>query len=203
MAGVVSPLRVNPVPLIEACEIVTLVPPLFVTVSETDSWLPTVTFPKLALEGFAVSCPAATPVPVNGIVRVGFVAFDVRVKLPFAAPAACGEKVRLTVVLCPPLSVTGVVMPLKLNPAPLIEACEIVTLVPPLFVIDAVTDSDFPILALPKASLDGLLTNCPAVIPVPERGIEKFEFEAFEVRVTLPLAAPVPWGANVTVKFVL
>jgi hypothetical protein len=34
--GAVIPLSVNPVPLMLTCEIVTLVPPVFVTVSDSD-----------------------------------------------------------------------------------------------------------------------------------------------------------------------
>jgi hypothetical protein len=82
--------------------------------------LPTVTLPKLRLLGFDPRVPSATPVPDNGMFRVGFEAFDVTVTLPLALAADCGVKVAVKVVLCPAASVTGVVIPVRLNPVPLI-----------------------------------------------------------------------------------
>jgi hypothetical protein len=98
---------------------VTLVPPVLVTVSDRDWLFPTVTLPKLRLVGFAPSAPAATPVPDKGIVRVGFDAFEVTVTLPLALPAAVGVNVTVKLALCPAVNVTGVVIPLRLNPVPL------------------------------------------------------------------------------------
>lgn len=83
----VIPLRLNPVPLIDACEIVTLVPPVLVTVSEIDCWLPTVTLPKAPLDGLLANCPGAIPVPESEIVSVELGAFEVKVTRPDAAPA--------------------------------------------------------------------------------------------------------------------
>ena len=80
--------------------------------------LPTVTLPKPRLVGFDPSTPGAIPVPANGMVRVG--AFEVTVILPLALPDDAGANVTVKVVLCPAVSVSGVVMPLKLNPVPLI-----------------------------------------------------------------------------------
>jgi hypothetical protein len=114
---------------------VTLEPPVLVTVSDIDCVLPTKTLPKLRLLGFAPSAPAAVPVPDNAMVSVGFEAFDVIVTLPLAAPLALGVNVTLKVAVCPAVRVTGAVIPLRVNPVPLIATCEIATLVPPVFVI--------------------------------------------------------------------
>jgi hypothetical protein len=54
------------------------------------------------------------------MVRVGFEAFDVTVRLPLALPADAGVNVTVKLVLCPAVSVTGVVIPLRLYPVPLI-----------------------------------------------------------------------------------
>ena len=97
----------------------TLVPPVLVTVSESDCLFPTVTVPKLRLVGFAPRVPGVTPVPDKGMVSVGFEALDVIVMLPLALPADDGANETLKVALCPAFSVTGVVIPLKLNPEPL------------------------------------------------------------------------------------
>jgi len=80
--------------------------------------LPTVMLPKLRLVGFDPSVPGATPVPDNGMVRVG--AFEVMVTLPPTLAAEAGVNVTVKVALCPAVSVTGAVIPLKLNPVPLI-----------------------------------------------------------------------------------
>ena len=90
-----------------------------VTVSESDWLLPTVTLPNARLVGFAVSVPGATPVPDNGMVKVGFEALEVTVTLPLALVADAGVNVTLKVALCPAVKVTGVVMPLSVNPVPL------------------------------------------------------------------------------------
>jgi hypothetical protein len=81
-----------------------------------------------------------TAVPDKGIVRVGFTAVDVTVRLPVALPADCAVNVAVKVALCPAASVTGVVIPLKLNPVPVIPTWEIVTLEAPVLV--NVSESD-------------------------------------------------------------
>jgi len=79
---------------------------------------PTFTLPKLRLVGLDDNTPEVTPVPLTGMDRVGLEAFDAIVILPVTAPAAVGVKVTLKVVLWPAASVAGAVMPLKLNPVP-------------------------------------------------------------------------------------
>jgi hypothetical protein len=77
----------------------TVLPPVFVTVSEAVCWLPTVTLPKASLDGLLVNCPAATPAPDSGIVSVGFEPLEVRVRFPLALPVAWGVKAMVKVVL--------------------------------------------------------------------------------------------------------
>jgi hypothetical protein len=84
--------------------------------------------------------PGVTPVPETGIVRVGFDAVEVIVTLPLTTPVAVGANDTLNVVPCPAVSVIGAAIPLTLSPVPLIPTCEIVTLVPPVFV--TVSDRD-------------------------------------------------------------
>src|ERR1700741_3730050 len=96
-----------------------LVPPVLVTVSESVLLLLTCTLPKARLVGFDPSAPAVIPVPVSGTFSVGFEAFDVIATLPLTAPAAVGLNNTLNVALWPAVSVTGVLIPLTLNPVPL------------------------------------------------------------------------------------
>jgi hypothetical protein len=54
------------------------------------------------------------------MVTVGLVAFEVTLTLPLAFAADCGVNVTLKVALWPAVSVTGAVIPLTVNPVPLI-----------------------------------------------------------------------------------
>ena len=73
-----------------------------------------------------------------------------------------------------------------------------------MFVIVPESDWLEPTVTLPKLREVGLDVSWPAVVaPAPESGIVSVEFEALEVTVTLPLAAPLAVGANFTVKVVL
>jgi len=198
VTGLVTPLRLNPVPLTATCEIVTLVPPVFVTVSRSDELLPTVTVPKLRLVGFDVSRPGETPVAVRGISSAGFDALDMTVTLPVAAPAEVGVNRTLKLVLCPAPTVIGVVTPLKLNPVPLMATPEIVTLVPPVFVRVSESDESLPTVIFPNPRLVGLEVRPPGAAPLPDTAIASGEFEALDVIVTLPLALVADAGVNVT-----
>ena len=91
----------------------TLEPPVLVTVSVRDLLLPTVTLPKLRLEGLDPSAPAATPVPDNPRLAAGFEASDVILTVPLALPLASGAKATVNVMLWEGSSVSGVVIPLS------------------------------------------------------------------------------------------
>src|ERR1039458_2715820 len=74
--GTVSPLMLNPAPVAVACEIVTLVPPAFVSEFAKVRLLPTWALPKARLAGLEVMWPAeeeaaAMPVPVRGMASPG------------------------------------------------------------------------------------------------------------------------------------
>jgi hypothetical protein len=61
-----------------------------------------------------------------------------------------------------------------------------------------------PTVTLPKLKLAGLTDNCPACeAPVPDKGIVRVGFGAFELIVTLPLTLPAVCGAKMTEKLVL
>ena len=96
------------------------------------------TVAKLRLDGFAVKEPAVTPLPESVQVNGDPVAFEATVTVPDAFADEVGVKVTLKVVLCPAVSVNGVVIPLKVNPAPVMVALPIVTLDPPVLVMVAV-----------------------------------------------------------------
>lgn len=188
-------------PLIATLEMLTAVPPVFVTVSVSAKSLPTVTLPKLRLVGFDPSVPGVTAVPESAIVNVGFDPSEVMVTLPLAAPAVVGAKLTLNVVLCDAFRVRGAVMPLSVNPAPLIDAAEISTLDPPVLVKVTVCKDCCPIVTLPKFSLVGLNDSCPEdvvdEVPTPLSGSCITEFDALLVIDSVALNVPAAAGENV------
>jgi hypothetical protein len=128
VTGGVIPETVNPAPASATAEIVVFVPPVFLIVC------PTVTFVYVKLVGDAVrTAGGATAVPVNGIDKLGFDAFDVTVTVPGKLPTAVGANVTLNVMVAPGTNVPAV-NPETLYPVPDAVAAETVVLTPPVFV---------------------------------------------------------------------
>ena len=128
---------------------------------------------------------------------------EVILMLPLAAPLAVGEKSTVNDVLWPAVKVKGKVSPLKLNPAPLATAAEIVRLDPPVLVRVSDKLELLPTCTLPNARLVGFAVSAPCVTPAPESGMLRLGFEPLEVILTLPLAAPLAVGEKSTVNDVL
>ena len=107
--------------LVLAAVTVTLAP-LAVSVPDAVPLVPTTTLPTPRVVGLTASCPAAAavPVPESGIVSVELEALDVMVTLPLALPVDVGANATLKLVLWPAVKVTGAVIPLSVNPLPLI-----------------------------------------------------------------------------------
>ena len=121
VTGSDSPPTVN-TELFELAPLTVTLAPLAVSNPDELPLLPTSTLPRSMVVGLTANCPtAAVPLPDKGIVSVGFEALDVTVRFPLALPADDGVNETLKVALCPAVRVTGVVIPVKLNPAPLIE----------------------------------------------------------------------------------
>jgi hypothetical protein len=120
VTGSEIPLTMKAVLLTLAAVTVTL-PPLAVKLPEAFRLVPTATVPRARLFGLIPSCAdeVAVPLPDKGIVSVELGAFEVMVTLPLAPAAVVGEKLTVNVLLCPAARLTGVVIPLKLNPNPL------------------------------------------------------------------------------------
>jgi hypothetical protein len=203
VTGAVIPLTLNPAPLAVREEIVEVVPPTLVNVSDKACVVDTGTLPKLRVVGFETRVPGEVPVPLRGIVKVGFDALELTMTLPLLAPLVNGVNETLNVALCPAVNVTGAEIPLTLNPVPLTATCEIEILVLPVFVTVSDRVLVCAICTLPKLRLVGFDPSAPAAMPVPDRAIFKFGFDAVEVMATLPLTAPTAVGANDTVKLAL
>lgn len=89
--------------------------------------------------------PGVTPVPESEMLRLGFPPLEVTLTLPLTAPLAVGANVTVNDVLWPAFNVTGKLSPLKLNPAPLALAAEIVRLDPPELVRVPLSGFEVPI----------------------------------------------------------
>lgn len=83
--------------------------------------LPVCTVPKLRLDGLGVKAPAVTALPDSVHVMGVAEAVDVRLTVPEALPAACGANVTVKLALWPAATVAGVVRPLSVNPAPVMD----------------------------------------------------------------------------------
>lgn len=110
--GADSPLMLNPDPATAVCEIVMLVDPVLVRVSDRLSLVPTGTVPKLRLPELDPRAPVKTPVPVSPIFNREFAAFDAIATAPLASPVVLGANEMVNVVFCPGFSVRGVWRPL-------------------------------------------------------------------------------------------
>jgi hypothetical protein len=152
----VTPLALNPAPVVVSPEIVTLEFPVFVSVEVCDVDVFTVCVPKLKLVGFAVSVAvAATPVPVKLMVICDGVPFVVNCTDPVTAPAPVGANTALNAKLPPAAIVDDVVSPLMLIPAPATVMFENVRVALPLFRSVICWEFEFPTITLEKLALVG------------------------------------------------
>jgi hypothetical protein len=191
--------------LLELAAVTVTFVPLAVRLPDAVPLVPTTTLPKPRGGGSYRKLPRRRgAVPDTGIVSVGLVAFEVTVTLPLASAADCGVKVTLRLALCPAVSVTGAVIPVTVNPVPLIATWEMVTFEPPPILVTVSERACLPpTVTLPKARLLGLDPSAPGATPVPDKGMVKVEFEAFEVIVKLPLTFPADSGLKVTLNVAL
>ena len=112
---------------------------------------PTVTLPKLTLEGVTEIC-GCVPVPLSEIVAGELVALLTTVTLPARLPAEAGANVTLKEVDWPAARLSGSVIPLVLNPVPVALTCEMETLEFPVLEIVTLCVALVPVVRLPKLS---------------------------------------------------
>lgn len=199
MVPAATPLALNPAPEVVTPEIVMFEFPVFWMVTLSELLLPTLTLPKLKLEGFAVIADvAATPVPLNAIARGDPGALLVIDIEPLALPAADGAKAVSNATL-PPAATVCAESPVWLKPAPVTVTCEIVRLAVPVFFNVIACELLVPTTTLPKLALDGVTATCGCV-PVPLNGIASGEPGALLLIEILPLALAVDAGANPAVN---
>jgi hypothetical protein len=200
MIPAVTPLGLKPAPVAFTPEMVSFVFPVFVRVTASELVVPSFTFPKLKLVGFAASSAlAATPVPPKAIVSGELGALLTSVSDPDALPADDGVKTPLNVALFPAAIVKGAFNPEVLKPVPIKAVCEIVRLALPPFETVMVCELLLPTTTLPNAALDGATAIC-ACVPVPFNAIAIGEPGALLAIEMLPLALPAADGVKLAEK---
>jgi hypothetical protein len=200
VSGTVKPLMLKPVPEALAAEIVKGPVPGLVNVTVCNPLMPTRTFPKLTLEGLAVSCPC-TPAPLSEIVVGEFVALLMTTTLPVTLPATVGANNTFSVTDWLGGRVVLAPTPLTLNPTPAAVRFETVTFEFPVFVSVAGRELLPPTFKLPKLRLDGLAASKKVgAPPVPLSAIVRGEPGTLLVIEMLPAKLPADVGENVAVK---
>lgn len=206
VAGVVTPVTLNPVPAATMLEICTAAFPVLVKVMFCEALVPVATVPKLRLLGLAASFPIAAvdPVPVSATLTVGLVgSFDTRAIFPVTAPLVVGAKLTVTGTEVPALIVFGVVIPETPNSDPVKVITETTKSDAPLFPTVRVSGSVVPIETVPKsrAAGDEVRCDCALVVTVPLRlstnGVVPESPCTVKVPVTLPAAVPFNQTENV------
>jgi len=162
-----------------------------------------VTFPRLKLAGVTVSVPAVAPTPVNETLSVGLEAFEVIASVEVSVPAVVGANATDKFTLAPAASEYGKLIPLMLNPEPVVLAAESVRLDPPVFESARVWVWLLPIVTVPRFMLAGDADNVPAVTPVPLNETFTVGSDAFELIAKVEVNVPAAVGANPTDKFTL
>src|SRR5512142_787725 len=115
----------------DACEIVTLAEPGLLKVTVCEVLLPTLTLPKATGVGDAASCGTPCPVPLSVTVTGEVALLFTRLTLPVTDPTAVGANLTLNVLVCPGVSVSGMVIPVMEKPVPEAVAWLIDTLAVP------------------------------------------------------------------------
>ena len=116
-SGSANPDKLKPVPASDAWVTLRIAVPGFRMVRVWVLVTPTVTLPKLTLEGTTEIC-GCTPVPLSAIVAGELVAVLTTLMLPETLPAEAGAKLAVIARLCPVAKGTAPEKPVTLNPAP-------------------------------------------------------------------------------------
>jgi len=151
--------------------------------------------------GDAVKVAGVTAVPLSGIDKLGFDAFEVTVTVPLDVPAEVGAYVTVNDMLCPGVNVPAV-KPETLNPVPAAAAAEIVALVPPVLVRVSVWLEVWPAVMFVYVMLAKVGVTTAGVAPVPDTAKSTVLLIPVTVSETVPLLPPAAVGANFTVKLV-
>jgi len=141
-------------------EIATFAFPVLVIVMDCVVTLPVVRLPKLKLLGLTlIVAVAVVPVALNATIVGEFGALLKIETAPVTLPVPWGAYCTLKFPLWPGAKFIGNAIPVKLNPAPLTVACEMVKVPVPLFRTCRVCEFVLPVTTEPKLALAGVTVN--------------------------------------------
>lgn len=130
--GSANPEKLKPVPGKRAWVRLRFAVPGLLMVKVCELAEPRIALPKLVLAGFTEIC-GWIPEPLRAMVAGELVALLTTVRFPAALPTMAGEKLTARERLWPAARVTLPLKPLTLNPVPVEETWEMVTLPVPVF----------------------------------------------------------------------
>ncbi len=161
---------------------------------------PTITLPKLTLDGVTVMA-GCTALPVTGMTVLAPWELET-VMFPVIFSETVGLNDMLIEAFCPAANVNGVVMPLVLKSLAFTAICEIVTLEFPLFVTVTLFELELPALTLVKLTLVGGLADevTDAAVPVPLNDRTFRRVGCVLAMLTVPARLPAVVGANSTLS---
>ena len=200
VSGKVIPLTTNSELLEVAEEMLTLEPLALSEAGWGLELVPTTTLPKLRAVGDSVNWPGVVLLPESGMLKFGFEAFESSESVPLAVPLTVGANATLKVTLCPADKLCGRFNPLRLKPAPEVEACVIVKLEPPELVSVSSFARLVPTARVPKLILEGFGLSDAGVAPVPDSTTLRVGLEPLFAIARFPLMAPLDSGVNVTLS---
>jgi hypothetical protein len=201
--GRVIPVKVNPLPLIVACEMVTLAV-LAVNITGSETLLPTVKLAKFSDALSAASVPTgATPVPLTATFEGELFASLKIVRVPVTGPDTVGVNFTMNDALWPTVRVSGRAGPVSVNPEPAMLACEMITLALLAVNVSGI-ELLLPSVTFPNPSEVASEVSVPlGATPAPVAATFIGESLASLVMISDPLAGPTVDGANFTVNAAL
>lgn len=142
------------------------------------------------------------PFPLNAIATVlAFVALLAIFTPPVASPVLFGENSIVSAADCPAAIVVPLLIPVALNPVPLVLTADTVTLLFPVFVNVTFELDELPTAIFPKFMLVALaVTSRVSATAEPTNGIVTFELDPLTVNVNIPATLVVLVGANSTLN---
>src|SRR5215470_13101153 len=130
------------------------------------------------LDELRLSMPGVWPLPESAMARDVFEASLAMFSVAVLLPPVVGEKTTLKFVLCPGARDIGKPSPDTLNPAPETDACETVTVDPPVLVNVSGWAWLVPTGTLPKLKVGAPAAKVPAITALAERAMSKLALVA-------------------------
>lgn len=161
-----KPVTLKPVPVTLSDETTRFAVPVFFTVIVCELLVPSITLPKLTLDG-VIDMAGLAPVPLRAIAVDDGVKFVETEMLPETFPGVVGAKTALKLMLVPGVRVFAL-KPVTLKAVPVTLSDETTRFAVPVLVNVIACVELVPSVIVPKFTLEGA-TEMPAWVPVPAK----------------------------------